>query len=424
MSDRFHTDLQFRRVVEQARPDPASENDIGRLLADTMFIEMVLSGLGRHAAQLEPAVYGLLARVGRVDEALARANVLQPGLRKYRSLEAVVACTPAELRTPLGPLDGVEMLVTAAIEVPQNVGPGLFSGMERGQCLSNAAEKMAAHDVNRALGLADRFGLDRDQIIAGAIKAVPRRAQELLLRMTRGRSNVALDAAEHLADEAEALVEIALADLAQQEEVAQQWRILARAFALTKGVGRDLVDRLEREISETAREYPQNDDDDERDDDGAPDDGAPDVEAPHEKPLSPAAVEVAEHIHPFAPDSARRILAQCEPAVARFESADALVKAAELWTAWGRPADARRSLEKALAYYRGLGWYGPANDIAEVATVASAIDQSWGQELADEAIGLLAPVVETASSFERGRLDITLQSTFHVFRSWDRVRAL
>jgi hypothetical protein len=192
MRDRFHTDLPFRRVVEEATPDPMVESDIGRVLADTMFLEMVSSGLDRHAAQLEPAVYGLLARVGRVDEALARANVQQPGLPKYRSLEAIVACTPAELRGPLGPLNGVEMLVAAALEVSSSSANGLFVGMDRYRCLLDAACKMAVHDLDRALGLVDSidrsFGDDRDRIIAAAIKATPHRAQELVARMTRGLS--------------------------------------------------------------------------------------------------------------------------------------------------------------------------------------------------------------------------------------------
>src|ERR1700733_5369357 len=430
MHDRFLTDLPFRRVVEQARPNPGSESDIGRLLADTVFLEMVLSGLNDRAEQLEPAVYGLMARLGRVDEALARANVLQPGFQLYRSLEAIVACTPAELRASLGPLDGVEMLVSAALGVPQSGGSGLFAGMNRSRCLSDAAEKMAAHDLERAIGLVDLAEKDhgeRDKIIARAIKAAPHRAQELLPRMAHGRSKAALDAAEDLSDQAAALSAVALAEITG-EEVADQWRILARIFALTKGTNRGIVERLEREISEAVRKYPQrNDDEESNDDDQSEEDHARHTAEPEAREPDRwryAVVDVAERIYPFAPDAAQRILALPEPEVAKFASADTLVSAAKLWIAWGRPVDGRRSLEKALVHYRGLNWYGPANDIARIAITCEPMDPPWSQELADEAMGLLAPVVKTASGFERGRLDSVLSNTFDVLRRWDRVRAL
>src|SRR4051794_34530363 len=84
---------------------------------------------------------------------------MQPSLRKFRSIEAIWHCTPAPLRGELGPLDGVELLVGAALEISDTetklVG---HLGMDRNECLGEAAIAMAPHDLERALRLIDLIG--------------------------------------------------------------------------------------------------------------------------------------------------------------------------------------------------------------------------------------------------------------------------
>jgi hypothetical protein len=139
---------------------------------------------------------------------------------------------------------------------------------------------------------------------------------------------------------------------------------------------------------------------------------------------SAAKVEAIEQVQDADPDLARRLLRAASDVPAESSTDYGLKAAARLWASWGDVAEVRHVVESLLGYYRGLGWYGPARDIAGLAVIVDAVDPGWAQELAGEAMALVEPVVHSADEYERLRLNGTLGGIVSAFLSWDRDRAL
>ncbi|HWF87929.1 MAG TPA: hypothetical protein VN659_03815, partial [Pyrinomonadaceae bacterium] len=411
--ERFITDLPFQRMVQSTRERLTDAGTIADVLTHGLFLQLVLSGLGRSAGSLGPAVYGLLARLGRVEEALARADVLEPGLRKYRTFEAICQSTPAGLRDKLGPLDGVERLVGAAVEVPVTAGPivgGL--GYDLATCLHDAAVAMVPHDVNRAMQLAElgdkyaRFDKAIDAVYAAIAALTPEKALESLQRMQAKRLQAAVEAAERatpgpVRDE---IVAFAMAHLDDDKEsFSDPLPFLARLFALLEDSNHAdqraiLRARFEEAIAANSNEEASS----------------------NLWGLS----RVAETLHDTDAELAERLLKSFESHKVDSLVADGLVQAARLWALWGHADKARVLLNQALAAYRALGWYGPARDIARAARVAASFDPEWSETLADEAMALLETAVRESDDAEWDRLDSIISGTVESFRHGDRARAL
>ena len=340
--ERFLSELPFRRTVETARESIKSAKDVGLALCDGIFLELVLAGLSAGAGQLDPAVYGLMARVGRVEEALARAQILQPGLRKYRTIEAIWQCTPAGSRTALGPLDGIELLVATAAEISP-VATHIVGalGYDLGTCLSEAAVAMVTHDFDRALSLAewadqyDRVEKATDAVLAAAaVAAPPEKAMELLARMTSKRPGPAVEVAEKASGSVQdQLVAFAIAHL-EDEESSNRLPLVARLIVLLSGQNSDparqtvgsLRTMLDQLLAESAASL-----------------------------SCWGVVSTAGLLHDKDSELATRVLRMCDRPEVDSVLADTLVDAARTWVAWGKPEEARLRLTRALDSYRALG---------------------------------------------------------------------
>ncbi|HEX3251655.1 MAG TPA: hypothetical protein VHS05_19625 [Pyrinomonadaceae bacterium] len=412
--ERFLSDLPFRHIVQTAQHNVISAGTVADVLSEGVFLQLGLIGLGLSASELAPAVYGLMARLGRVDEALARADVLEPGLRKFRTLEAIVKSTPAELRSKLGPLDGVERLVGAAIEVPVTAGPLVgFLGYDLGTCLHDAAEAMVPHDFARALQLAELADKHEraakaidDVYCAAADLASPEKALELLSQMQSRRLECAIAAAEKAPAGAtrDALITFATAHL-DDESSYDRLPLLARLLVVSStdnsGSAAENATKLRSMIEEAFS--PKSGED--------------------ESSISAWSVpRVAEIVHDADATLAEKILTSCDRETEPLAST--LVAAARVWSKWGRPDEARQRLNRAVEICRNLNWYGPARDLAEAARVAASFDQQWGENLADEAVALVEPEVQRDDPHERDRLDGILSGMVQHFREEDFERAL
>jgi hypothetical protein len=410
--ERFLSELPFRRIVETARATIMTAKSVDSVLSEGVFTQLVLSGLSEDAERLDPAVYGLMARLGRVEEALARAEVHQPGLRKYRALEAIWRSTPADSRAALGPLDGVEILVGAAVEVPTTAGPIVGTlGYDRATCLHDAALALVAHDLDRALSLAewaDKYGrVDkaRDVVLGtAATMATPAKALELLAQQTSKRLYPAVEAAEKAGagPDQDDLITFAMAHL-EDEELRQRLPLVARLIVV-RGTGSS--DRA-RETAASLRMIL---------------DQLVSAESSAADPW--AAVRAAEILYNVDGQLAARILETCDRPEVDVLLAHALLQAARVWASWGRLQDARTRLTRALDAFRALDWYGPARDIAEAAGIAAVINPEWGEQLAQEAIALVEPEVKRADDYESGRLDAILAGMVSQFKQTNRERAL
>jgi hypothetical protein len=406
IKDRFHSDLPFRRIVDRALARAESAADLRTRLLETVFLRLVRSGLSR-AAKFDPPVYGLLARLGRIEEALARAQVLAPGLHKYRSLEAIVACTPRDLRDRLGPNDGVDHLVGVALEI-STTGDMMFGslGRERNETIEEAATALLAHDAARAQRLVRGTGNGpSDGFLAEAARwAHTDDALGLLATMNRGKVSAALAAASTTVDNERRrrLVAFAL-EHRSEESPAERLRALATMVVTFRELVTERLAELERElralVTSCARKKDSGDE---------------------EWPL----VEAAGILHERYPELGEKLLSRFNARKADSSSQWSMRQAAERWASWGRSRESRALLEKILAHSRSLNGYRPADEIARVAAVAAKIDVVWARQLAEEAVALVEPHIGVLDRFERDRLNFTLGQMAGAFRSWDRDRAL
>jgi hypothetical protein len=411
--DRFLTDLPFRRMVDAALTESAGSGDLGAALSSTMFLTLVRSGLRAGGARLAPAVLGLMAGLGRVEEALARCDLMPPGERRYRSLEAVVASVRSDDRQMLGADGGVDLLVAAALEIPITEGPVIGTlGYERNQCLADAAAKLAPLDLDRALefaGIAEEEGESekRDEVLLTATrKSAPDRAAELIERVAAPRRALAAAEAAGRAEKGpsrDALVDLATEHLdeAPRAERIEALALLARLLGdPPSGEAERLLEALRAEADSPRGEGLRWDE-------------------------NRARIEAAERIRPVDEGLADALLQSLagDDENSRLDSW-AQLKAAGAWTSAGQEQRARAVVDGVLAHMRGLGWYGPAADIARAAVTVDSFDPKWAQELADEAVALVEQELDSPDQYERGRLDMTLGQIVKAFDGWDDERAL
>jgi hypothetical protein len=402
--ERFLSDLPFRRLLETAHSSVKGVKGVASVLSDGLFFQLVRLGISAVAEQLHPAVYGLMARLGRVEEALARAQVLEPSLRKYRTLDAIWQSTPAGLRAALGPLDGVELLIDAALEIPPTAGRVVgWPGFDRGNCLRDAAVALVPYSLQRALSLAelaDEYdpvprGSDAVREAAAAL-AAPEKALELLADMNALRPGAAMKAAEKAPVGAvrEDLIAFAIAHL-DDEDTSRRMPLVARLIVLLNTQHSDRAREMAASLRTILERWLA---------DGLSSDERRD------------AVRAAEILHDTNSELAVWLLQSCDCPEMDSVLANTVTESAQVWASWGRLEDARLRLNRALDAFGGRNAYESASGIAKAAGVAATIDPKWGKKLAEEAIALIESAVKQADSYE-GRLAVGVLDVRHEFEA-------
>lgn len=401
--DRFGTDLPFRRIVDVALAEAARGPEVVEALARTLFLVLVRDGLRSGGGEVPPAVLGLLTRLGRFDEAVARAELLGAGEQQFRSFEAIRACATADERARLGGHDGVDRLVVAALEVSET--ESMFRGMERDRCLESAALLLAAHDPQRALRLVASADADYvnngDSVRREASRHLPvQAALAMLAEVTGPRAIAALDLADRLPPCPEALA-FAAAHLDSEERPGR-----IRALARLADTDAQWLAPLFAAADEAAAPR------------GGEDDRGPGFDEVR------ALADAAGILRARHPAAAERILATVSEIPADTSSDYGLKTAARLWAAWGEPARVTALIDALLAHYRGLGWYGPADDIAELALIVRDTDPDRAAALIDEAVALVTDVAAEDDPIDSSRLSNTLSQLVTHLKHWDLDLAL
>lgn len=388
---RFGSEAPFRELTRRCKTALATASDPSVAFVGSLFIGLVVDTIGEQAGSLDPAIYGLMARLGRVEEALGRLELTPPGLQTFRALEAVRASTlPAE-RAHLGQNDGVERLVAAALSIPATATPFVgHLGYDRSQCLLSAAIALAPFERDRALRLLDEMTAsldpeaDRRAVHAAANAAGTDGAQD----EDRGSS------APHRSPES--------ADVTPPEEIVSLAGWLAEAAERPDMQGdTGLEAQLRTAIEDTAR---------------AKESGG----AALARTTAYAALNAASILGDFRPDLARDVAARFgrDPA-----EADLALFAASVHADLGYQDDARHCLEVALAEYRGRGWFGPAGDIALASTIAARFDPDLSRQLAREAVNMLETAHRDGSG-DDNRLEFAVAATARALITTDRPQAL
>lgn len=409
LKKRFFTDLPFRSILDAARSQSHHVSDLRETVVDSIFLELVSQALAAVGRRMGPPVYGLLASHGRVGEALSLARVSPPSMYKFRALEAVYSETPTDQRHLLGAGDGIEMLVAAAIDIPLSGSPVVGTlGMDRRECLTDAAVLLVPSDLDRAKRLAELADGPHpgqhdalDKVFRAAALEWPSRAlTEFLPHIRRGAYKVALEIAETLTPgvEQDALVTFA-ADLALADDDAriEQARLLP---LMSSASDPKLRARLSRVVEQIGRSLST------------------------ATPSRITAARIAELARFVDAGLTQRFLQVCERPLEDNAEGCLLIETARVSAAHGRIDDCLRRVDMALPGLRALGWYGPAADLAVAAQIVAPMDGAKSEQIADEAMALLEPYLSSQDPHERSRLDGVLANVFTAFRIFSQTRAL
>ncbi|MEV6593153.1 hypothetical protein [Streptomyces acidicola] len=147
----FGAERRFLELVDSIAHHLADTAPVDTGLPAMTYLAVVRHQAAQSSGALPPRVIGLLARVGRVDEALEHANGMGPSLQKFMSF--------VEILRHARPGPGVpsadelrDTLVDCALSVP-SVGSGRNSDIDSWRAIEVAARLLAPHDVDRALRL-------------------------------------------------------------------------------------------------------------------------------------------------------------------------------------------------------------------------------------------------------------------------------
>jgi hypothetical protein len=395
--ERYGTDLPFRRIVDAIAAEVPHSNNIADALCKTLFLQLVHSGLGWTGSGIPPAGFGLMARLGRIDEALDRTALLPPGDHRFRCLEAIRACTPEALRARLGGHDGLNLLAAAALEISATTEPRY---RPRRICLKAASVAMARHDLDHALRLAaegEESGSTElhDAALAAAAQTAPAvTARRLIARMHTGTAEAALDWAEHAVNDRDELLDIAFGQASEETGSARQ-DLLTRIAALRPSAVTALA--------EAAR--------------------SADLEQEPAAGRSPTWVRTARVLASTDPTLARIILERVSDGPVDLPDDRTMVEAARLWLDWGQ-TDRVREIAQALMQHSRHARFGPTRGLAEVIVMVAAFDPGWARALADEAIAIAERFAGISAVWDRVLIDGTLGGMVIAFADWDRERGL
>lgn len=396
------TDSEFLTVVDLATERATSRFPPGRALPAVLFLG-VAARYTKAGTAAPPALVGLLARVGRIDEALHHVRSQPPSARQVEGLRAVLrhasAMTDDERRRELA----IE-LARYSRAVPPDRGSMGVSFDDRRRAVEAAAVELAPYNLAEAQRLAElartlRVDRDTDDGDRGLVDSIHRAAArsapverviELVARMHTGRAGACLDAAEHGRDPAERtrLLAVAEESLATEEPglgLVCRAR-LAVAWSPVDGQrSRRWAESVETGIA--SGPVPAGD----GDADGRPS----------------ACVDALRRLATVDPDRARALLETCAVGVRPLE-------AARLWAEWGNARRCRELTDPALLGDRNL---------TEAAGIVALVDPDEARRLLDRALDRIEPARDTDPLSGRWRAE-ALAAVAPVLATLDADRAL
>lgn len=368
----FGSDRHFTRVVETAAEHLL---DSAPTAADTptmLFLATMRRQLRRATSMAAPAVYGLLARLGRVDEAIARLSATAPSAHQVASLLEVHRHTAhpvrrAAVRELLGEAASVAALTT--------------HDSTRGY-VEEAARRLAPHDLRLALHLWERAQHgSRDPTPPDAVHRAAADAAdtgdaiEHVSRMTAGRAGAYLDLADRARgddrDELLAWAERALGHATPAEYLTGLVRLAAARHDTCPHHADHTVEQTLHELAEAR---------------------------PGEDPaLVDAAAEAAEHAAGPYPAVARQLLRNFDTAEVNGHVVDAFLSAARTWAALDDLPAAHGLIERVLGF-SGNVWYR-----TKAAKVLATFDPEAATEMIEAACAAVPP--EASAQDVLSRLD-------------------
>jgi hypothetical protein len=357
----FGSDRYFMHVVDTAAgqvlgaaPTPASTPTM-------LFLATVRRQLRRTTSTVVPAVYGLLARLGRLDDAIARLGALPPSAQQVTAALDVARHAPDPARRPAL----WELLVDVALVAP-------LDDHSTPDSLEEAARTLAPHDLRSALHLWQRSQRGRakpaapdDVYRAAATSANRREAIGHIGSMRSGRAGAYLDlAARDRAGEPAELLHLAEREL-DRATAAERLPCLVRLAGAWQSRRPDhAASLIARALAEAAAAR------------GAIDDAA----------TVNALAQAARFAAGPYPAVARQLLSRFDTATVTGTVDDAFLAAARTWAELGEVTAARVLLDRVIAFNRTV-WTR-----IKVAAVLATYDRVAAAAMIEDAYATIPPV--------------------------------
>ncbi|MER5383446.1 ATP-binding protein [Streptomyces sp. NPDC002688] len=330
----FGAERRFLELVDSIAHHIADTAPVATGLQAMTYLGVVRHQASRTSGALPPRVIGLLARVGRVREALEHANGISPSLCRVMAFAEILRYARPGPGTP--PTDELlDMLGESAVSVP-STGVGRNSDIDAWRAIEVAAGMLAPHDVERALRLW-RHGQETAPHSKG-----PEREPDAVYRAA------AIDAAEQDVDRARALIDGITGErwadylnLAERADPGKAVELLWEAEEALESVGPAV--RL-LGLARLASAWAPYDPDTSRT--VLAEVRAQLFLAEGERELAPQLARAAEVLADVDRTTARFLLARLDTVVVNGITERAVLDGARLWTRFGAPDRARTLLRR------------------------------------------------------------------------------
>ncbi|MFI6722804.1 hypothetical protein [Streptomyces atratus] len=338
VSTEFGAERRFLELVDSIAHHIADTAPVATGLPAMTYLGVVRHQAAQSSSALPPRVIGLLARMGRVKEALEHANGIGPSLWRLMAFVEILRYARPGPDTPSGD-ELLDLVVESALAVPRS-GTGDNRDTYARRATEVAARLLAPHDLERALRLwqhgqetaprangpeEEPDAVYRAAAVAAADKDVDR-AHALIGSISGERWADYLALAERA--DPEKAVELLWEAEAALESVGPAGRLLGLARLASAWATRD-PDTSQAVLAEVRAQV---------------------FVAGGERELAAQLAKSAGVLADVDRSTACLLLARLDTVVVNGLSERAVFDGARLWTRWGSPERARALLDRCLGW--------------------------------------------------------------------------
>jgi hypothetical protein len=404
----FRTDQRFTDLVDRSAALVTRTGDVAGALSDVMFLGVVRHQIATVSQSLPPAALGLLARRGRLEEALERVSAMPASTRQFAGMLEIVRHARPGAGDP-----SHEDLIESLVETAAAFGGGYTEGGSHDRAdgswaaIKVAAQVLAPRDLDRALRLWDHGKRtvagqrtpeeypDALYLAAAQKESDARRACELIAHMRANHTSAYLDLADRAGPGTIADVlrhaESHLGDLKPAPRLSALGRLAAAWAPLEPAKSAALLAEARAVVfaAVTDSEFGKN------------------------------VAAAAEAVHDADPGTARMLLASLDATVVNGHSFGGCLRAVELWTEWGAPERARALARRMHAWNRERDEWSHLRMMSVLNNMGRA-ERIRGIERIHAAI---PDAHEVHGYMESGDRDRSLASVAREFAQYDPARA-
>jgi hypothetical protein len=400
----FGAEGRFLELVDSVAHHVADHASVAAGLPAMTYLAVVRHQAAQSSGALPPRVIGLLARMGRLREALEHAAGIKPSLWQFTAYAEILRYARPRPGEPSSD-DLLDLLVESALTVPSG-GTGGHRDYDARRATEEAARLLAPHDLERAVRLW-RYGQEttsRGSLPEKEPDAVYRSAAAAEHDVDKAGVLIGMISGERWADYLDLaertgpgkVPELLRAAESSLENVDPATRVLALARLAAAWAGPD-PDTGRRFLAEARAQL---------------------FEAGEEKELAPRLVEAAGALADMAPTTARFLLARLDTVPVNGLSQRAILDGVRLWTRWERPQRARTLADRYLAWHLGdwerldvmkaLGRSSRVKELRLVERIHAALPEPPADPKAygwrsNDRDGKLIRVVRTMAEYDPGR---------------------